>query len=222
MITVSASSVRIYSAFPRRPIVYPEDYRFVLLVLGLGAVVGRWPSWVSATALSSPRSVRFAMFSCSLPGRWPVAGPRGPKRTAGGGELGDSWKVWRQYILDGIAPGGLSIAIILARGGLCPGSAISPCTAVYRIWPCSANAKSVRCGRRRRSACFRPLHRLDLRRHPGRSHRLDVEYNEWTTWMRAALLDMPLGVAGAITVILAGWTTSNPTLYSRRIGRFQR
>ena len=213
MITVSASAVRLPFGIAPQTKWYPEDFRFVLVVLVVGAVV------VTLAILGFRRLAQFAvvcspwMFLMFLAGaivtlpRLADALPHGRIES-----LSDLWTIantaiWTGASEHGAAPLGfwhvasfawvcnLAMHVGLsdmalfrfaarARYGLF--SAFGMFLGHYLAWICAGVMGAA--------AAFvaqRPLAQFDSG---------EVAFGA-------------LGVAGAIAVVIAGWTTSNPTLY---------
>lgn len=213
MITVSASAVRLPFGIAPQTKWYPEDFRFVLVVLVVGAVV------VTLAILGFRRLAQFAvvcspwMFLMFLAGAI-VALPRLADALPHGRieSLSDLWTIantaiWTGTSEHGAAPLGfwhvasfawvcnLAMHVGLsdmalfrfaarARYGLF--SAFGMFLGHYLAWICAGVMGAA--------AAFvaqRPLAQFDSG---------EVAFGA-------------LGVAGAIAVVIAGWTTSNPTLY---------
>jgi len=213
MITVSASSIRILFGIPPQTNWYPEDYRFVLLVLVLGTVV------VTLAILGFKKLAQFAevcsiwMFFMFIAGALALL----PALMAKEGleslrTWGDFWRLADKYIWTGAAPQGrpsLSFWHVAAFAWICNLAMHGGLSdmALFRY------AKGIRCGLTSAVGMF---------------------FGHYVAWICAGIMGAAtalmlnttmdkldaggialnaLGVAGAITVILAGWTTSNPTLY---------
>lgn len=207
MITVSASAVRIPFNIPAQVHWYPTDARFVLVVLAVGAVV---------TALAILGFKKLASFStvCSP---WMflmfVAGaivmlPRLSVEAGGGGFWDVAQKaVWTGRTPDGSEPLGFGKVVAFAwicnlamHAGLSDmalfryakkasyglTSAFGMFLGHYLAWICAGIM-----GAGAALMLNAPLTKLDSG---------DVAYQA-------------LGWAGILAVIVAGWTTSNPTLY---------
>jgi cytosine permease len=213
MITVSASAVRLPFGIPAQTRWYPEDLRFVLVVLVVGAVV------VALAILGFRRLAQFAVvcapwmflmfvagalvtlpaLATTLPGGrigsgrdlWALASGTiwTGARAAGGPALG-FWHVASFAWIANLAMHvGLSDMAIFryarrARYGLF--SAFGMYLGHYLAWICAGVM-----GAAVAFVLGRPLAQLDSG---------DVAYQA-------------LGVTGALAVVIAGWTTSNPTLY---------
>jgi cytosine permease len=213
MITVSASAVRLPFGIPPQTKWYPEDFRFVLVVLVVGAVV------VTLAILGFRRLAQFAvvcspwMFLMFVAGAIVTLPPLARVLPHGRiGSLADLWSIANQAIWTGspeqggTALGfwhvaafawianlamhvGLSDMAIFrfaprARYGLF--SAFGMFLGHYLAWICAGVMGAA--------AAFvagRPLAQFDSG---------EVAFGA-------------LGVAGALAVVIAGWTTSNPTLY---------
>ncbi len=210
MITVSASAVRIPFGIPPQINWYPTDFRFVLVVIGVGVVV------VALAVLGFKKLATFAtvcapwmflMFVAgalvSLPKLYAEAGVDGffemarqvvwTGQTPDGSEPMGFWKVAAfAWICNLAAHGALSDMALFrfarkASYGLF--SVFGMFLGHYLAWICAglmgAGAALI---------MNRPLAGLDSG---------EVGYQA-------------LGWAGALAVLIAGWTTSNPTLY--RVG----
>jgi cytosine permease len=213
MITVSASAVRLPFGIPAQTRWYPEDLRFVLVVLVVGAVV------VTLAILGFRRLAQFAVvcapwmflmfvagamvtlpaLAATLPGGrissgrdlWTLAsGTIWTGTAAAGGPSLGFWHVASFAWIANLAMHvGLSDMAIFryarrARYGLF--SAFGMYLGHYLAWICAGVMGAA--------VAFllgKPLAQLDSG---------DVAYQA-------------LGVAGALAVVIAGWTTSNPTLY---------
>ncbi len=213
MITVSASAVRLPFGIPAQTKWYPEDARFVLVVLIVGAVV------VTLAILGFRRLAQFAMVAAPWMFLMFIAGavvmlPRLAAVLPGGeiSSVGDLWTIASETIWTGAPADGetalgfwhvvsfawvvnLSMHVGLAdmaifryarhaRYGLF--SAFGMYLGHYLAWMC-AGVMGVAVAHVLKT----PLTELDSG---------DVAYQA-------------LGVAGALAVVIAGWTTSNPTLY---------
>lgn len=213
MITVSASAVRIPLSIPAQVHWYPTDWRFVLLVLGVGAVV------VTLAILGFKKLADFSsvcspwMFLMFLAGAIVVL----PKLAQSAGlsaidSLDSFWAmgervVWTGRTLSGDPPlgfwkvaafawicnlamhGGLADMALFryakkASYGLC--SAFGMFLGHYLAWICAGMM-----GVGAALLLNTPLARLDAG---------EVAYQT-------------LGWSGVVAVIAAGWTTANPTLY---------
>jgi NCS1 family nucleobase:cation symporter-1 len=213
MITVSASAVRLLFAIPAQTKWYPEDMRFVLVVLGVGAVV------VTLAILGFERLAQFAvvcspwMFLMFLAGAvvmLPALASVLPDGRIDG--LSDLWAIANQTIWKGAsehASGALGFWHVVAFAWICnlamhvglsdmaifrfarkPSyglfSAFGMYLGHYLAWICAGVMGAA--------AAFlaaRPLAQLDS----------------------GDVASRALGVSGALAVVIAGWTTANPTLY---------
>jgi len=107
MITVSASAVRIPFNIPAQTNWYPQDIRFVLVVIGVGAVV------VTLAILGFKKLAQFAevcspwMFLMFIAGAIAIL-PDLSNRVLGGqmGSLSDFWKIANQAVWTGKTPSG--------------------------------------------------------------------------------------------------------------------
>lgn len=213
MITVSASAIRIPFGIPAQTQWYPQDIRFVLVVIAVGAVV------VTLAILGFKRLAQFSevcspwMFLMFIAGAIAIF-PILAKEVLGGqmGSLSDFWKIANDAIWTGKTPdgqdgvsfwrvaafawicnlamhGGLSDMALLryakrASYGLY--SAFGMFLGHYLAWICAGIMGATTA--------------LILKTTMSRLDAGGVAYQA-------------LGVTGIITVIIAGWTTSNPTLY---------
>lgn len=214
MITVSASAVRIPFGIPAQVHWYPQDYRFVLVVLIVGAVV------VTLAILGFKKLAQFStvcspwMFLMFIGGAV-VMLPGLAASTEGVGQIrsfGDFWRlanevIWTGQTVDGSKSigfwhvaafawicnlamhGGLSDMALFryakkASYGLY--SAFGMFLGHYLAWICAGIM-----GAATALILQKSISQID----PGN---LAIE---------------ALGFSGIIAVVLAGWTTSNPTLY---------
>lgn len=214
MITVSASAVRIPFNIPEQTNWYPEDMRFILVVLGVGAVV------VTLAILGFKRLSQFAevcapwmflMFVGGAIALLPALAARVPE-VGQLRSLGDFWVIANKLVWTGAAPEGIRtigfwhvaafawICNLAVHGGLSDMalfryarhwsygfySAFGMFLGHYLAWICAGMMGA---------AAAIMLDKSLLQLDPG------------------AVAWQALGAAGILTVILAGWTTSNPTLY---------
>jgi NCS1 family nucleobase:cation symporter-1 len=213
MITVSASAIRIPFGIPEQTGWIPTDIRFVLVVVVVGAVV------VTLAILGFKKLAQFSevcspwMFLMFIAGAIAML-PGLVEKVLGGqmGSLQDFWTLANKSIWTGVAPsgqqpiglwhvaafawicnlamhGGLSDMAILryarrASYGLY--SAFGMFLGHYLAWVCAGIM-----GAATALVLGKTISQLDA----------------------GAVAWQSLGVAGIIAVILAGWTTSNPTLY---------
>ncbi len=214
MITVSASAVRLPFHIPPQTHWYPEDIRFILVVLLVGVVV------VSLAILGFKRLAQFAvvcspwMFIMFIGGALACL----PALAASVPEIGhvksltDFWNLAQSTIWSG--------------GQSVQGNAIGFWHVAAFAWICNL-------------AMHLGLSDLAIFRYAKKSSyglysSFGMFLGHYLAWIAAgimgaatavfyqtALLKLDsgqiayyaLGVAGAITVVLAGWTTANPTLY---------
>jgi NCS1 family nucleobase:cation symporter-1 len=213
MITVSASAIRLPFGIPAQTKWYPEDLRFVLVVLAVGAVV------VTLAILGFKRLAQFAvvcspwMFLMFVAGAIvmlpPLAAVLPDGRIDG---LRDLWTIANQTIWKGAsehASGGLGFWHVVAFAWICNlamhvglsdmaifrfarrssyglYSAFGMYLGHYLAWVCAGVMGAA--------AAFvaqKPLAQLDS----------------------GDVASQALGVSGALAVVIAGWTTANPTLY---------
>jgi cytosine permease len=213
MITVSASAVRLAFGIPAQTKWYPEDARFVLVVIVVGAVV------VTLAILGFKRLAQFAvvcapwmilMFVAGAVVMLPaLAGVLPDGRIDG---LADLWTIANQTIWKGAsehASGGIGFWHVVAFAWICNlamhvglsdmaifrfarkssyglFSAFGMFVGHYLAWICAGVMGAA--------AAFlaqKPLAQLDS----------------------GDVASQALGVSGALAVMVAGWTTANPTLY---------
>ena len=210
MITVSASAVRIPFGIPPQLNWYPTDLRFVLVVLGVGAVV------VTLAVLGFKKLATFAtvcspwMFLMFLAGALAVL-PELFAATGGAGFFEMAHEaVWIGRTPDGREPMGIwKVAAFAWICNLAMHGALSD-MAIFRF---------------ARKASY------------GLYSSFGMFLGHYLAWICAGLMGagaallmgrslvaldagevgyQALGWVGALTVVIAGWTTSNPTLY--RVG----
>jgi cytosine permease len=213
MITVSASAVRLPFGIPAQTKWYPEDLRFVLVVLVVGAVV------VTLAILGFRRLAQFAvvcspwmvlMFVAGAIVMLPALATVLPDGRID--SLADLWTIANQTIWKGAsehASGGLGFWHVVAFAWICnlamhvglsdmaifrfarkPSyglfSAFGMFVGHYLAWICAGVMGAA--------AAFvaqKPLAQLDS----------------------GDVASRALGISGALAVVIAGWTTANPTLY---------
>jgi NCS1 family nucleobase:cation symporter-1 len=213
MITVSASAVRIPFGIPPQVHWYPTDWRFVAVVLAVGAVV------VTLAILGFKKLASFStvcspwMFLMFIAGAVVMAPRLGQQAGLGAvNSLEAFWEMGQKAVWTGTTPDGspplgfwkvaafawicnlamhaglADMALFRyarkARYGLC--SACGMFLGHYLAWICAGMM-----GAGAALVLQRPLASLDSG---------EVAYQA-------------LGGSGILAVILAGWTTSNPTLY---------
>ena len=216
MITVSASAVRIPFGIPPQTHWYPDDLRFVLVVLGVGAVVVALAIWgftrlAQFATLCAPWMI--AMFIAGALATWPdlaasVASEGGESAgflagflevarariwtgvPASGGEPITFWQLaafaWICNIAMHLGLSDMAILRYARRPSYGVNSAFGMFLGHYVAWIAAGVM-----GAAAALALHQPLTELDS----------------------GAVAMHALGVAGAIAVVIAGWTTSNPTLY---------
>ena len=213
MITVSASAVRLPFGIPAQTKWYPEDMRFVVLVVVVGAVV------VTLAVLGFKRLAQFAVVCSPWMVLMFVAGAIVMLPTLAtvlpGGRiegLSDLWTIANRTIWKGAsehASGGLGFWHVVAFAWICNLamhvglsdmaifrfarrssygllSAFGMFVGHYLAWICAGIMGAA--------AAFvagKPLTQLDS----------------------GDVANQALGAAGAVAVVIAGWTTANPTLY---------
>ena len=212
MITVAASAIRIPFGIPPQTHWYPDDLRFVFVVLGVGAVVVALAIWgftrlAQFATLCAPWMI--AMFIAGALATWPslaasVASQGGESAgflevarariwtgvPAGGGEPITFWQLaafaWIANIAMHLGLSDMAILRYARRSSYGLSSAFGMFLGHYVAWIAAGVM-----GAAAALALNQPLTELDS----------------------GAVAMNALGVAGAITVVIAGWTTSNPTLY---------
>jgi NCS1 family nucleobase:cation symporter-1 len=212
MITVSASAVRLLFGIPAQTKWYPEDWRFVLVVLAVGAVV------VTLAILGFKRLAQFAvvcspwmflMFFAGAVAMLPALASVLPDGRIDG--VGDLWTIANQTIWKGAAEAG---------GGLGFWHVVS------FAWVCNL-AMHV-------GLSDMALFRFARHWRYGLYSAFGMYLGHYLAWITAGVMgaaaafvaqkplaqldsgdvaSQALGVAGALAVITAGWTTANPTLY---------
>ena len=211
MITVSASAIRIPFDIPAQTKWYPEDLRFVFIVLVVGAVV------VTVAILGFKRLAQFSevcvpwifvMFFAGAVGTLPVLAA---KTLASGsiGNLADLWQIAEERIWQHDPESGLGFLHIAAFAWICNlafhvglsdmallryaprasyglYSALGMYLGHYLAWVCAGVM-----GAAAAMMLTTPLQELDA----------------------GGVAYQALGVSGILAVTIAGWATSNPTLY---------
>ena len=210
MITVSASAVRIPFGIPPQLNWYPTDFRFVLVVLGVGAVV------VTLAVLGFKKLATFAtvcspwMFLMFIVGALAVL----PELFASS-EGGTFFEMARQSVWTGTTPDGSEPM------GFWKVAAFA--------WICNLGMH----GALSDMAVFRYARKSSY----GLFSSFGMFLGHYLAWICAGLMGagaamlmqrplttldagevgyQALGWVGALAVVIAGWTTSNPTLY--RVG----
>ena len=210
MITVSASAVRIPFGIPPQLNWYPTDFRFVLVVLGVGAVV------VTLAILGFKKLATFAtvcspwMFLMFIVGALAVL----PELFASS-EGGTFFEIARQSVWTGTTPDGSEPM------GFWKVAAFA--------WICNLGMH----GALSDMALFRYARKASY----GLFSSFGMFLGHYLAWICAGLMGagaamlmqrplttldagevgyQALGWVGALAVVIAGWTTSNPTLY--RVG----
>jgi NCS1 family nucleobase:cation symporter-1 len=213
MITVSASAVRMLFGIPAQTKWYPEDLRFVLVVMAVGAVV------VALAILGFRRLAQFAvvcspwmflMFVAGAVVMLPALASVLPDGRIDG--PADLWTVANQTIWKGAAEhggGGLGFWHVVAFAWVCNLAMHVGLSdmALFRFAPRASYGLYsafgmylghylawITAGVMGAAAAFvaqRPLSQLDS----------------------GDVASQALGIAGGLAVVTAGWTTANPTLY---------
>ena len=213
MITVSASAVRIPFGIPEQTGWVPTDIRFVLVVVCVGAVV------VTLAILGFKKLAQFAevcspwMFLMFIAGAVAIF-PILAKDILGGqmGSFADFWKIANQAIWTGRAPDG------------------QPGVSFWRVaafaWICNLAMHG--------GLSDMALLRYAKKASYGLYSAFGMFLGHYLAWICAGIMGattaiilgktmgqldaggvahQALGVTGIIAVVIAGWTTSNPTLY---------
>jgi NCS1 family nucleobase:cation symporter-1 len=212
MITVSASAIRIPFGIPPQTHWYPDDMRFVLVVLGVGGVVVALAIWgftrlAQFATLCAPWIL--AMFIAGALATWPDLAA---SVASAGGESAGFLDVARARIWTGVPVDG--------------GEPITFWQIAAFAWICNI---AMHLG-------LSDMAILRYARHAsyGLNSAFGMFLGHYVAWIAAGImgaaaalaLEQPLteldsgavamhalGLAGAIAVVIAGWTTSNPTLY---------
>jgi len=213
MITVSASAVRIPFNIPAQVNWYPTDLRFVILVLGVGAVVVilailGFRKLASFATVCSPWL--FLMFIAGALVMLPALTEAAGLSAIGG--WSDYWQVAREVVWTGQVPDG--------------GAPMGFWKVTAFAWICNLAMH----GGLSDMALFRYARKARF----GYFSAFGMYLGHYLAWIcagmmgvgAALLLNAPLteldagevgfqalGSAGVIAVVIAGWTTSNPTLY---------
>jgi cytosine permease len=213
MITVSASAVRIPFGIPEQTGWFPTDIRFILVVIGVGAVV------VTLAILGFKKLAQFAevcspwMFLMFIAGAITML-PNIAAKGLGGqiGSLQDFWTLANKSIWTGVAPGG------------------NPQIGFWHVaafaWICNLAMHG--------GLSDMALLRYARRASYGLYSSFGMFLGHYLAWICAGIMGagaalmlgkslttldaggvawQALGISGIIAVIIAGWTTSNPTLY---------
>lgn len=213
MITVSASALRIPLGIPAQVHQYPDDFRFVLLVFGVGAVVVvlamlGFKKLADFSTVCSPWM--FLMFISGAGVMLPVLAQKAGSSSID--SIGSFFEMGRRVVWTGVTPDG------------------SPPLGFWKVaafaWICNlamhAGLSDMAMWRYARKASY------------GLTSAVGIFFGHYIAWICAGmmgvgaslLLNQPLasldsggiayralGWAGILAVVLAGWTTSNPTLY---------
>ena len=211
MITVSASAIRIPFGIAPQTKWYPEDPRFVLIVVVVGAVV------VSVAILGFRRLAQFsevcvpwifAMFFAGAVGMLPVLAKASPGVGVIAG-VSDLWQIAEQQIWIHNPESGLGVWHIAAFAWICNLAfhvGLSD-MAILRYAPRASYGLLSACGMYLGhylawicAGVMGAAAALILQRPLGEIDAGEVAFQT-------------LGLSGILAVIIAGWATSNPTLY---------
>ncbi|MCX5770210.1 MAG: nucleoside transporter [Candidatus Hydrogenedentes bacterium] len=213
MITVSASAVRIPFGIPEQTGIIPTDIRFVFVVVAVGAVV------VTLAILGFKRLSQFSevcspwMFLMFMAGAIAML-PTLAGTTSGGGihSLHDFWVIASQKVWTGVNPEGIK--------------AIGFWHVAAFAWICNLAMHA--------GLSDMAVLRYAPRWYYGFYSGFGMFLGHYLAWICAGIMGaaaaiivqksllnldagavawQALGLSGIICVILAGWTTSNPTLY---------
>ncbi len=208
MITVSASAVRVPLGIPPQTEWIPTDFRFVLVVLVVGAVV------VTLAILGFKRLSQFSVVCSPWMFLMFIAGAIALLPASGVDirNWNDFWQIATQKIWTGVRPDGKDpisfwhvsafawICNLAMHGGLSD-------MAIFRYARSSAyglfSAFGMFLGHYLAWICAGVM---------GAMSALLLQ-KSLTQLDSGAVATQALGISGLIAVILAGWTTSNPTLY---------
>ena len=211
MITVSASAIRIPFGIPAQTNWYPENLRFVLIVLLVGAVV------VTVAILGFKRLAQFseicvpwmfAMFAAGALAMLPMLA-QATEGVSSISSISDLWKIAQEQVWIHKSDSGLGIWHIMAFAWICNlafhvglsdmatlryaprasygfYSACGMYLGHYLAWVCASVM-----GAATALALQLPIGQIDA----------------------GGVAYQALGLAGILAVLLAGWATSNPTLY---------
>ena len=214
MITVSASAVRIPFGIPAQTNWYPQDIRFVIVVIIVGAVV------ITLAILGFKRLAQFAsvcspwMFIMFVAGAIAML-PGIAINTPGIGQITSFrgfWELADRVIWTGVAPDGRTSMTFWQVAAF--------------AWICNLAMH----GGLSDMALFRYARRVSYGLFSG----FGMFLGHYVAWICAGVMgagtalilmtsignldaggvaDQALGIAGILAVVIAGWTTSNPTLY---------
>jgi len=214
MITVSASAVRIPFGIPAQTLWYPQDFRFVLVVIGVGAVV------ITLAILGFKKLAQFAevcspwMFLMFVAGAIAMLPGLAAKTLAGGqiSSFQSFWTLANETIWTGVAPEGAQ--------------RMSFWQVAAFAWICNLAMHG--------GMSDMALLRYAKRASYGLYSAFGMFLGHYLAWICAGIMGaaaalivgktigeldaggvamQALGVTGIIAVVIAGWTTSNPTLY---------
>ncbi|HOQ31669.1 MAG TPA: nucleoside transporter, partial [Candidatus Hydrogenedens sp.] len=208
MITVSASAVRVPLGIPPQTEWIPTDFRFVLVVLVVGAVV------VTLAILGFKRLSQFSVVCSPWMFLMFIAGAIALLPAAGVDirNWNDFWQIATQKIWTGVRPDGkepISFWHVAAFAWICNLAMHGGLSdmAIFRYAKSSAyglfSAFGMFLGHYLAWICAGVM---------GAMAALLLQ-KSITELDSGAVATQALGFSGLIAVILAGWTTSNPTLY---------
>lgn len=208
MITVSASAVRVPLGIPPQTEWIPTDFRFVLVVLVVGAVV------VTLAILGFKRLSQFSVVCSPWMFLMFIAGAIALLPAAGVDirNWNDFWQIATQKIWTGVRPDGkepISFWHVAAFAWICNLAMHGGLSdmAIFRYAKSSAyglfSAFGMFLGHYLAWICAGVMGAMSALLLQKSITQLDS----------GAVATEALGIAGLIAVVLAGWTTSNPTLY---------
>ena len=213
MITVAASAVRIPFGIPAQTGLYPTDARFVLVVTAIGGLV----TWLAIAGFQ--RLADFAMvcapwmFLMFLVGALAVLPRLGEAAGVGAvSSLGEFWRMGESAIWTGRTPDGgpgLSFWHVAAFAWVCNlamNAGLSD-MALFRYAP------NVRYGLFSIFGTFLGHYVAWIAAGVMGAGAAVLMGNSLTEIDSGGVAHAALGWAGVLAVVIAGWTTSNPTIY---------
>lgn len=214
MITVSASAVRVPFGIPPQTEWLPTDFRFVLVVIAVGAVVVTlailgFKKLAQFSVVCSPWM--FLMFIAGAVALLPGLAMRTPE-VSEVHSFADFWVLANKFIWTGVAPEGQTamtfwqvaafawICNLAMHGGMSD-------MALFRYARKSTYGLYSACG------MFLGHYLAWICAGVMGAAAALILKTELKSLDSGAVATQALGIAGLVAVVLAGWTTSNPTLY---------
>jgi NCS1 family nucleobase:cation symporter-1 len=214
MITVSASAVRVPFGIPPQTEWLPTDFRFVLVVIAVGAVVVTlailgFKKLAQFSVVCSPWM--FLMFIAGAVALLPGLAMRTPE-VSEVHSFADFWVLANKFIWTGVAPEGQTamtfwqvaafawICNLAMHGGMSD-------MALFRYARKSSYGLYSACG------MFLGHYLAWICAGVMGAAAALILKTELKSLDSGAVATQALGIAGLVAVVLAGWTTSNPTLY---------